>query len=89
MIGAGNVTRNCKGDHAVAARWGDTRALAGKLLDGLVKRIACTVGLVLGLTLELELLVAAFDVVFQGLFELIEVVLEAPFDRSRCNRNVP
>ena len=89
MIGAGNVTRNCKGDHAVAARWGDTRALAGKRFNGLVKRIACTVGLVLGLTLELELLVAAFDVVFQGLFELIEVVLEAPFDRSRCNRNVP
>ena len=69
MIGAGNVTRNCKGDHAVTARWGDTRALAGKRFNGLVKRIARTVGLILGLTLKFEFFVAAFDVVFQSLFE--------------------
>ena len=89
LIGARDGTRNRKGDHAVATGRSDTRALARKRFNGLVKRIARTVGLVFGLTLELELFVAAFDVVFQGLFELIEVVLEAPFDRSRCNRNVP
>ena len=87
MIGAGNVTRNCKGDHAVASRWGDTRALAGKRFNGLVKRIARTVGLILGLTLKFEFYVAAFNVVFQGVFELVKVVFEAVFDRSRrrCN----
>ena len=89
LIGARDGTRNRKGDHAVATGRSDTRALARKLLDGLVKRIARTIGLVFGLTLELELFVAAFDVVFQGLFELVKVVFEAPFDRSRCNRNVP
>ena len=61
------------------------------VLDGLVKRIARTVGLVLGLTLELELFVAAFDVVFQSLFELVKVVLEAVFDerwrQGRSKRN--
>ena len=87
MIGAGNVTRNCKGDHAVTARWGDTRALAGKRFNGLVKRIARTVGLILGLTLKFEFFVAAFDVVFQSLFESIKVVLKAVFDRSRRSRN--
>ena len=89
LIGARNGTRNRKGDHAVATGRSDTRTLARKRFNGLVKRIARTVGLILGLTLKFEFFVAAFDVVFQSLFELIEVVLEAPFDRSRCNRNVP
>ena len=46
-----------------------------------------TVGLILGLTLKFEFFVAAFDVVFQSLFESIKVVLKAVFDRSRrrCN----
>ncbi len=52
-----------------------------------VKRIARTVSLVLGLAHELELFVAAFDVVFQSVFESIKVVLEAVFDRSRRSRN--
>ena len=82
LIGAGNITRNCKGDYAVAARWGDTRTLARKRFNGLVKRIAHTVGLVFGLTFELELFVAAFDVAFQGVFKLVKVILEAVFDRS-------
>ena len=54
LIGAGNITRNCKGDYAVAARWGDTRTLTGKFFDGGIERIARTVGFVLGLTLELD-----------------------------------
>ena len=83
MIGAGNVTRNCKGDHAVATGRSDTRALARKRFNGLVKRIACTVGLVLGLTHEIKLFVPTFDVFLQGLFELVEVIFEAVFDERR------
>ena len=82
LIGAGNITRNCKGDYAVAARWGDTRTLARKRFNGLVKRIARTVGLILGLTHELKLFVPTFDVFLQGLFELVEVIFEAVFDRG-------
>ena len=89
LIGARDGTRSRKGNHAVATGRSDTRTLARKRFSGLVKGIARTVGLILGLTLKFKFFVAAVDVVFQGLFELIEVVFEAPFDRSRCNRNVP
>ena len=89
LIGARDGTRNRKGDHAVATGRSDTRALARKRFNGLVKRIARTVGLILGLALKFEFFVAAFNVVFQGVFELVKMVFEAPFDRSRCNRNVP
>ena len=86
MIGAGNVTRNCKGDHAVATGRSDTRTLARKRFNGLVKSIARTVGLILGLTLKFEFYVAAFDVVFQSLFEFIEVVFEAISDGRRRHK---
>ena len=66
----------------VATGRSDTRTLARKRFDGLVKRIARTVGLVFGLTFELELFVAAFDVAFQGVFKLVKVILEAVFDRG-------
>ena len=82
LIGARDGTRNRKGDHAVATGRSNTRALARKRFNGLVKRIARTVGFVLGLTLELELLVATVDVVLQGVFKLVKVILEAVFDRG-------
>ena len=82
LIGARDGTRNRKGNHAVATGRSDTRTLARKRFDGLVKRIARTVGLVFGLTFELELFVAAFDVAFQGVFKLVKVILEAVFDRG-------
>ena len=82
LIGARDGTRNRKGNHAVATGRGDTRALARKRFNGLVKRIACTVSLVLGLAHELKLFVAAFDVAFQGVFKLVKVILEAVFDRG-------
>ena len=82
FIGARDGTRNRKGNHAVATGRSDTRALTGKFFDGGIERIARTVGFVLGLTLELELLVATVDVVLQGVFKLVKVILEAVFDRG-------
>lgn len=79
LVGAGDGARDRKGDYAVAAGRRDARALTGKFFDGGIERIACTVGFVLGLTLEFELLVAAVDVVLQGVFKLIKVILEAIF----------
>ena len=87
MIRAGHIARNRKGDHTVATGRGDTRALARKRLNGLVKRIARTVSLILGPALKLELLIAAFNVILHSVFELVKVILKTIFDRSRRCRD--
>ena len=82
LVGTGDGARDRKGDHAVATGRGDARALTGKFFDGGIERIARTVGFVLSLTLELKLLVTTVDVVLQGVFKLVKVILEAVFDRG-------
>ena len=83
MIGAGHIARNRKGDHAVATGRRDTRTLTRKRLNGLIECASRAICLAFGLSLELKLFVAAFGVVFHGVFELVKVILEAVFDRCR------
>ena len=87
LVGTGYVVRDRKGNHAIAPRRSDARSFARKRLDGLVEGIACTVGLVFGLTHELELFVATVGIVLQGLFELIEMVFEAVFYGRRRHKS--